>query len=709
LKGLGQLKSGLKVREGYMNVVVVQPNSDFLVDVIKLWRANSKTLGPLPEGAFDEEASDGRILAAIDPNERLIGYLSYNVSNLRAKIVHLCIASGSRRTGAARALLTSLEERTPNLRGMYLDCRDSYDLNRFWPQLGFQVVGKRLGRGAKPKELTRWLRDYGHRTLFDYGRLQLQENIQEDIAIDMNVFLDLVEERRDSEEAHALEADWLAGQIRLCVTHELMNEIERDSDAVRKQRRRSLVSGFEQVHGSTGDFEWARDTLRTLFGVPKQEREASDYRHLANAYAADIRYFVTREDSWLKRTDPIQEQLSIKVLRPATLAVEFDRLRNEAKYEPARVAGTMLRWVPLDQSNLEQVVSLFLKQEAGESRSDFRNKITANLGRPDNCDIRLLQEGDRWLGISVLERVEANVVRVPILRVLPGPLAKTLVRFMIEDVKRTSVLYQREITLITEQYLDDKTRDGLIESAFLKLLDGRWAKVSLNIVGTNGGIMESISRVIREFGDDSLNPLTGISSREAGQGDADETLWLERRLWPAKVLGNGLKSFVLPIKPAWAKDLFDEQLAGTTLLGADPKLMLSWENVYYRSSRSAGGLTAPGRILWYVSSDKRYPGAGTIRACSVALEVVTLPAREAYSKFKRLGVYQRKDVIGTARGRPDDPVMAIRFADTETFKTPVTRESVWELLGKKPSFAGPYPLAEEVFAAIYRKGMSHDV
>ena len=65
----------------------------------------------------------------------------------------------------------------------------------------------------------------------------------------------------------------------------------------------------------------------------------------------------------------------------------------------------------------------------------------------------------------------------------------------------------------------------------------------------------------------------------------------------------------------------------------------------------------PARILWYVSQGDEKEGAMAIKACSRLEEVVVAPAKELYRRFRRLGVYERHDVIKVANGNPDGKII----------------------------------------------------
>ena len=135
-----------------------------------------------------------------------------------------------------------------------------------------------------------------------------------------------------------------------------------------------------------------------------------------------------------------------------------------------------------------------------------------------------------------------------------------------------------------------------------------------------------------------VSSIAALPERIENLANRELAAQMERDLFPGKMIGCDLPTFVIPIRPVWAQSLFDEGLAIQSLFASEASLILNWENVYYRSVGWNAGLQAPCRILWYVTKDKRFNFTGCIRACSQALEVLVLPAKEAYRRFRRLGV-----------------------------------------------------------------------
>src|SRR5271168_2492508 len=77
----------------------------------------------------------------------------------------------------------------------------------------------------------------------------------------------------------------------------------------------------------------------------------------------------------------------------------------------------------------------------------------------------------------------------------------------------------------------------------------------------------------------------------------------------------------------------------------------------YRSPKQSH-LGAPARILWYVSQGHAKRGAKSIKACSRLDSIEVGDAEEIYRRYRRLGVYTRRNVLDAVKGRPSRDLMA---------------------------------------------------
>jgi hypothetical protein len=93
----------------------------------------------------------------------------------------------------------------------------------------------------------------------------------------------------------------------------------------------------------------------------------------------------------------------------------------------------------------------------------------------------------------------------------------------------------------------------------------------------------------------------------------------------------------------------------------------------------------------------------SIRACSRLDEIVVDNPKELFRRFRRLGVYQWRDLKKMVANDPGKLLMALRFSDTELLSIPVPRER-FRKLGVKSNLQSPVSISTQQFAEIYRLG-----
>jgi GNAT superfamily N-acetyltransferase len=227
----------------------VDLGSTLLDAVVSLYSAAKTRLGPFPKGAFEDHARQGKILGAIASDGTLAGYLLYRVAKSatknRASIVHLTSHNDFRNQGVGRLLVDHLKQRTKHLLGISLRCRRDYNMARVWQSYDFTVRHSKAGRGADGALLDYWWFDHGHGDLFSQAA---EETEAVATVIDANVFYDLTcDGRPHAEDTRVLQADWLQGSIRLCITREIYNEIHRCPIEAEKTLGRIAAQQFREL------------------------------------------------------------------------------------------------------------------------------------------------------------------------------------------------------------------------------------------------------------------------------------------------------------------------------------------------------------------------------------------------------------------------------------------------------------------------------
>lgn len=261
---------------------------------------------------------------------------------------------------------------------------------------------------------------------------------------------------------------------------------------------------------------------------------------------------------------------------------------------------------------------------------------------------------------------------------------------------------------VIEPHLPADAEAGLRQIGFVQQ-NGHWAKLVLRVADSRAAVCQLAERCLASSrgGEQEFAEILGALSDPARLAHPQVCSQAERLFWPAKITDGSLPTFIVSIHPDWAAHLFDERLAAQDLFGAEPQLALSVRNVYYRSAQPRV-ITAPARVLWYVTAEKGRSGTKSIRAVSYITDMFVGPASELFRQFRRLGVYKWRDVLATAKEDPQRPIMAFVFTHTELLPAPISWEATQSTLraieNREHPLQGPARISNECFAELYRMG-----
>ena len=687
-------------------IIPAEPGSGLLRDVIELGRANAKTLGFFPEGAFQDYASRRQVLACVEDGN-LVGYVAFRTRNLTITLVHLCVASDRRGRGIARTLIDHLSEQFLGFAGILAKCRVDYAANDVWPRLGFTYRNEVDGRATRrPTKLGVWWRDFGLPDLFSTAP---SDRIV--AALDTNVLIDLHGDPSEPEqvESKSLLADWLEDSIEYVVTEEVFTEIARNSNTTARRALQKYASGFRSLADT--DHNLARQLQRQLtsvFGSAESERDRSDRRHLVLSALGGAHFFVTRDQKLLDFAPGIEERLGLVITRPADFIAQTHADLTGQSFAPVRLSGSTLTMQPYTDADIDDLVRTFQAFDRSEPKPEILSELRNALAQPTHSDTQIVRAQDGSLqGLLVIRFVDGEA-RIQLLRTTRGPLSDVLARhlvwFAVQDARQGG----HGVIRLMDRHISPAA-EGVLGVLGFRPAEGGMAKV--NGIGVlNACDLADHLRTINPAFTDSVWVDEALSALES-EPSAMPTQFAfacERLMWPAKLLHTSLPSYSVPIQPEWAAQLFHTRLAEESLFGSDPRLMLRLDNVYYRSS-SSKGVEAPARILWYVMDSAERPSTKCYAATSLVEEVVRGPAKEIFSRFKRYGVFGWRDVLKLANDDPFGQIEAFRFGHTEPFKRLVElsrARAFADRLGEaEPFLQSPSRVSAELFKAIYQEGI----
>lgn len=671
-----------------------------------LGRKNSQYLGMFPRGAFRDAADRGHIIGVADSDRVLAGYLLYRVSRGFATIVHLCVDPTRRQTGVARALFEELKRRTQECHGVRLWCRRDFPANSLWPKLGFLPMAERAGRSMSGALLVAWEYPYGHPTLFTAAEAISDEH-RALTALDANIIFDL-QDKPDIPQRGigALSADWLSSEVEFCVTSEIYHEINRAKSGAERERRRHFVSSFRRLSGDPDLENTVRDELRPLFPGKMSESDESDLEHLVKSIAGSAKFFVTRDTKQLGRADEVLARYGLAILTPLELVVRLDAQIRGAEYVPARVAGTLSTMCRVGSEQLELLGSSFQNFKQRELKTDFEARLLAAVSDPLRCGTYTFTDSDGELAaLYAFDGTDPTRLVIPLLRIRQSRLTDGFTHHILWKAITKAADEGRFIVEVTEPYLS-VDRAVLEEIGFVHE-DGAWRKYVVSACGSRAAVLTAIRAVSEATPTPILRDAQEVLSDPESVVHNSTIAHLERLLWPAKITNAGISNYIIPIRPVWAAHLFDEYLANQDLFGAAAHVAMSIRNVYFRKAHPPR-INNPARVLWYVSNGKGWDGTGSIRASSLIDESIQGPAKELFSRFRRLGAYEWRQVLETADHDPFGQLMAFSFTHTKLFPTPVSWSDIQRVLialnGRGNPLAGPVQISGNCFGELYHLG-----
>ncbi len=696
-----------------ISVRAVTSQETLFDEILSLAKANARTLGFLPVGAFQQRAEDGMLLAAVDEGEHLLGYTIYRVNEQQrvAYITHLCVDEACRRGGAGRALIERLRERTGGLAGIRARCRRDYEASKFWPRVGFVPRATVPGRGRDGAELTVWCLDHGEPNLFTLAE-RAAPDARIPVVVDTNVLFHLQDSAPDGDDqCLALLADWLTAEIELYRTPEAFLDIDRNRDPQERQRRQSYAGGFPEVPAAQQQVSHMQNALRPLFPAMLSVQDASDLKHMSWALAGGAAYFVTTDASCCDMDADIYERWGMHVCRPHDLVVHIDASRHGTEYQPARYAGTDLRRRLLQAGEDVAAADRFHASGRREPKVCLRSILREAMADRVHQSVRVIAyEDDALVALWVVDTSDPEVLAIPLFRLAPDPISATLSRHLVSQIVRDSLAKGHRLVELTDEFSGPDVAAALVDNGFV-LGGGRWLKTNAMGIRSVVSVADELEASMRQHPSRSevLAQMVRLLRRASHSPDAEAWAEVERALWPVKLREAELPAYIVPIKPHWAAALFDEEIRAGMLFGSRPDLLFSYENAYY--SGASITIERPARVLWYVSEDKGCPHAKAIRACSLIEEVAVGTPKQVFSQFRRLGVYGFKDVLAMTHDGYEGRVVGMRFAGTELLPCPISFETMQETRmrmdkrGNTPM--APTRVSQACFEELYALGTGY--
>ena len=619
-----------------------------------LMKDNSQTLGFLPREAIDSFLHDDRaecVLGAKIPDGQLVGYMIYAAYPDRFRIAHLCVSSEFRGHGIARRFIETLKQNATTQMDMRLHCRRDYPADALWPKLGFVPLGERPGRSAAGHLLTFWRCPLAEDDQLELFRVNTSDDTL-DVVVDAQILFDFHEPDNDTTvPSKALLSDFLADSLNLLITDEMYVEINRKDNAAQRQRSRQRAKGFPTARHDLKFAAHLSDALSEVLprNTPSQE---SDVQQLAKTAAGDVKFFITRDNSLLKKSAAILDLTGVQVMRPTELIVRLHELSDRRSYVPRRVAGLGLEWRRLTSSDLAAFPFAAFRADS-EKENVLRDKLGTFLAEPTTFAVEVLWLDTRAITIRILMERPGGIVAVPFCRVARSVDRFLFNRFLIADTIAWAVAHCRSLVVFEN--------GGVLGDLVPHLLNMGFVDCDTEFVRYCFSWSLNREEALFEIG--ALSP---GCEKDFGSLSAIE---LEECCSPCSIEDADQDYFLVPIRPSYAMSLFDVNKSADDLFGGKTTVLLRWENAYYRAKTQHRMLKPPARILWYVThSVQKVVAVSRLDSVEIGRPKVLL------KKFKKFGILEWPDLFEMCHHDPAREIMVFVFSHTFSFREPVPLE-----------------------------------
>ncbi|MCY3968282.1 MAG: GNAT family N-acetyltransferase [bacterium] len=666
-------------------IETVSPDSQYYEQVVELGNASRATLGHLPYSVIQEAAAECRVLAWVD-NGEVKGYVLYRKRVRRGDIslTHLCVDRDQRGRGIARKLVEGIVKENPHRAGIYASCRKDYEAHSMWPQLGFQHLGEKPGRSRAGHPLVTWWRPIAAKALF--GEPEQEDAHVDDrvlVIVGTSVLLDILEQRNFPASV-GLTADWVTDVAELAVTPQSRSDLL--DDDLGDEGLVSALSEFRMLEPSDAAWQVALSQLQAEPSVAALK--SADLRGVAQAVAEGAIYFVSRDGDLLNQAEQIEQMTGLNLVSPDDFLLRLQALGSDQSYQTRVIAASGISLATVLEMLSNADLLAFCHQHLGELSTSLRQRLDTAVANGGRIEHLVTDSGDS-LALAAMYRNHANVT-VTALRVIQGQQAYTAARQMIYHL-RSIIASEGSADVVVDDQTSLTVEWALRDEGF-KPDSATWkAVVQIGIFGADDALPQELSKV----GSEGLN--------------AHLVREYERYAWPAKVFSGATQSYMVPIKPEYARVLLGYEEAQTRLFETHSRAAAARENTYYRAPRSS--FEVPARIIWWVSGGRAMGGA---RAMSWLDEVDTGDPQRLFRKHQDRGVLNERQVCSSAKPFGKSKALAataLLFSQTEVFDRPVSIARAQELCPdmRIPGyFATTRQVDEQSVRALYEEGLRSD-
>lgn len=229
------------------------------------------------------------------------------------------------------------------------------------------------------------------------------------------------------------------------------------------------------------------------------------------------------------------------------VTLHVDELRQAQLYRPADLMGTAFSAEEVASGSEGELVAFF-EQADGDSGTAFAERLKA-LGADGVLWRReLLRDGDGHPVALYAWAMDGRTLNVAFLRTAAHPLEETLARQLLFMLKRLGRERGAQVVRIADPYLSQAAMSAAGADGFTEDESGFTALI-VDLCGPAEAVSEAAGAVAARAGRTAPSLLTRCRLRS--------------RAWPSecggrmKLVDTALPSFIAPVQPRWATELFN--------------------------------------------------------------------------------------------------------------------------------------------------------
>ena len=648
-----------------------------VADVEALRAMNNEALGFMAMSVMEGYLKKGGGLGIRGP-DGLRGYALYAVHRHHVRLIHLCVAQPYRGSRYAKQLVDAVvgAAKAAHVGTVKLTCRRDYArASAFWRRYGFVPLAEMAAKTDDARLMIWYLAVSGADQGDIFASVASDDKIK--AAIDAQLFFQLhAPESADTAMAKGLQADFLADSLELHITKEMFNEIDR-ADSGQRKRSRDMAHAFPQL---SHDFERMPAMVKRLEEFLPSDRPSgeSDIRQLAMVATSDVPVFLTRDEGLLGKATQIKGVTSVDVLHPDELIVRLDQLADSSAYQPDAVSGSSLAWRRVRDDEVARLRSTDDLLGPHERKRHFVGQLDKALSHPKTWRTEALWSEGKLLALRSLRRDRG--------RLLAGLCRASRSHFqgLFTDYAAASLIHEAVSSGCHAVAVEPHGTTPEARERFTRL----------GFVDVGGELVRTCPATIMSAAD--------LRKIAPGELLSASPLELERLCSPVALQDGDTECLLVPIKPGYARALFNTRRAADDLLGADEKVLLRWENVYFRKKSHHHMIRPPARILWYESSGQGFMAISHLDHVEIG------QPKEVFRKNRSLGTLDWQEIHAMCGASQVQEIMALRFSHSHLFRSPVALASLRRAYSRHglngPVLQSPSRVPRTVFLEIFRLG-----